>query len=423
MCRVIVVGLGYVGLPLAVRAAEAQHAVVGIDLDSEKVEAVNACSSYVEDVSDERLRAARVSGRLRAFTAWRIPDPTVDALRSFDVGIIAVPTPVRDDRPDLSYVEAAARMVGRWVSPGAVVVLESTTYPGTTEGPVAAAIFEESGLRPGQDYHLGFSPERIDPGNPVHTFETTPKVVSGSDERALAKVRAFYDGLVMETVPVSSTKVAEMAKVFENIFSQVNIALVNEMAVLAHELDIDVWEVIDAAATKPHGFLKHTPGPGVGGHCIPVDPTYLTWLAREQLGAPLRLSEVAQEINESMPAYVVMRAGQLMGESGLDGASVLIVGVAYKPGSDDIRETPALPIIRLLRQRGASVTVTDSYVRRWQETPMLDLESVLSRAGDFSLVIVVTDHDDFDYDKLEEAAQRVLDCRHRMAPSAKVEIL
>lgn len=200
MCRVVVVGLGYVGLPLAVRAAEAGHAVVGIDLDSERVDAVNACTSYVDDVSDDRLRESVFSGRLRAFTAGGMPEPTIRALESFDVGVITVPTPVGDDKPDLSHVDSAARMLGRWLSPGAVVVLESTTYPGTTEGLVAEAIFEESGLKPGHDYHLGFSPERIDPGNSVHTFETTPKVVSGTDDKALAKVRAFYDSLDRKSV-------------------------------------------------------------------------------------------------------------------------------------------------------------------------------------------------------------------------------
>ncbi|MGZ5398688.1 MAG: nucleotide sugar dehydrogenase [Nocardioides sp.] len=423
MSRVVVVGLGYVGLPLAVRAAEIGHAVIGIDLDAEKADAVNACASYIEDVSDESLRAAVGQGRLRAFTSWSLPESTTEALHSFDVGVITVPTPVRDGTPDLSHVESAARMLGHWVSPGAVVVLESTTYPGTTEGLVADAIFEESGLKPGHDYHLGFSPERIDPGNPIHTFETTPKIVSGTDDKALEKVQAFYDGLVHQTVPVSSPKVAELTKLFENIFSQVNIALVNEMAIIAHELGVDVWEMIDAAATKPHGFMKHTPGPGVGGHCIPVDPTYLTWLTREELGLPFRLSELAQQINDSMPAYVVSRARQRLGEHGLEGAKVLIAGVAYKSGTDDIRQSPALEIIRLLRDSGASVTVTDPHVRRWEETPILELESVLPSIGDFTLVILVTDHDEFDYDKLAKAAPLVLDCRHRMPASPHVECL
>jgi UDP-N-acetyl-D-glucosamine dehydrogenase len=423
MSTVVVAGLGYVGLPLAVRSAEAGHTVVGVDLDREKVDAVSSGASYVDDVGDERLDAVVADGRFRAITADMFSDPHLGGVTSFDVGVITVPTPVRGDQPDLSYVVAAARMLGSRLRPSAVVVLESTTYPGTTEGPVADAIFDVCGLLPGADYYLGFSPERVDPGNSVHTFETTPKIVSGTDPAALAKVRAFYDTLVLRTVAVSSTRVAEFAKLFENIFSQVNIALVNEMAILAHELDIDVWEAIDAADTKPHGFLKHTPGPGVGGHCIPVDPVYLAWLARARGARPLQLCELAQQVNDGMPEYVVERAAEMLSERGLASAEVLLIGVAYKPGTDDIRGAPALDIIRLLREKGAAVTVADPYLRQWAETPMLALESVISSVGDFDLTIIVTDHDDFDYDKLAEAARLVLDCRGRMASTPKVQPL
>ena len=412
MSRVAVVGLGYVGLPLAVRAAEVGHAVIGLDADPDKVAAINAGTSYVTDVHDHRLNLNVVAGRLRAYTPDVLSEAARAALHTFDVGVIAVPTPLRDGLPDLTYVEQAARTLGQYLSPGALVVLESTTYPGTTEGLVADALYEESGLRAGYDYQLGFSPERIDPGNGVWTFETTPKIVSGVDPSSLARAAAFYDTMVDRTVAVSNPRTAEFTKLFENIFAQVNIALVNELATIAHDLDIDMWEVVEAADTKPHGFLKHTPGPGVGGHCLPVDPLYLTWLTREKLGRSFRFSELAQEINDSMPAYVVNRAREVVGS--LEGQSVLVVGVAYKPGVDDIREAPSLEIIRLLEAAGAKVTITDPHIANWDRTPTLSLESVVPAVEDFSLVIIVTDHDEFDYDKIAKASRRVLDTKHRL---------
>jgi nucleotide sugar dehydrogenase len=363
-------------------------------------------------VHEHRLSLNVVAGRLRAYTPQELSEAARAALHTFDVGVIAVPTPLRDELPDLTYVEEAARTLGQYLSPGALVVLESTTYPGTTEGLVADALFAESGLRAGLDYQLGFSPERIDPGNGVWTFETTPKLVSGVDPASLARVGAFYDTMVDRTVPVSNPRTAEFTKLFENIFAQVNIALVNELATIAHELDIDMWEVVEAADTKPHGFLKHTPGPGVGGHCLPVDPLYLTWLTKEKLGRPFRFSELAQEINDSMPSYVVDRACEIVGS--LEGQSVLVVGVAYKPGVDDIREAPSLDIIGLLEAAGAKVTVTDPHITSWDRTPTLSLESVVPAVENFSLVIIVTDHEEFDYDKIAKASRRVLDTKHRL---------
>jgi UDP-N-acetyl-D-glucosamine dehydrogenase len=422
MTTVAVVGLGYVGLPLAVRAAGVGHRVVGLERDPRKTEALVAGRSYVEDVADTDLRAVLLAHRFEP----RLADGADTGLGrdGFDVGVITVPTPLRDGKPDLSFVEAAARTLGRSLRPGALVVLESTSYPGTTEGPVADVIEEESGLRPGAGYHLGFSPERIDPGNPVHTFVTTPKIVSGSDPAALAEVTRFYTGLVDTVVPVSTPRVAELAKLFENIFSQVNIALVNELAMLAHELGIDVWEAIEAADTKPHGFLRHVPGPGVGGHCIPIDPGYLTWFVHRELGRPFRLSQLAQSINDQMPEYVVTRAMSALGrETSLEGASVLLLGVAYKPGTGDVRGSPAVEIVRLLRERGAVVAVTDPHVRDWTMTPVLVSERLRARAADFDLAILVTDHEAFDYADLAVRCRRVLDCRHRMAPSATVETL
>lgn len=424
MSRVVVVGLGYVGLPLAVRSAEAGHEVVGLDCDPGKISSLQAGRSHIEDITDERLAAVLSTGRLRPVLSQPGSGSSGPgfgiAELGFDVGVITVPTPLQDGKPNLSFVEDAARTLGRSLRRGGVVVLESTSYPGTTQGLVADAIFEESQLKPGDDYHLGFSPERIDPGNTVHTFETTPKIVSGTDGPALRKVEEFYAGLVERTVPVSSPAVAELAKLFENIFSQVNIALVNEMAMLAHELGIDVWEALDAADTKPHGFLKHTPGPGVGGHCIPIDPGYLSWFVHRELGRPFRLSELAQEINDAMPEYVVNRAIDLVGAAGLKGARVLLLGVAYKPGTGDTRESPALQIVRLLRQEGAQVTVADPHVRSWTETPVIDVDAVPAKAGEFTLVLVVTDHDEFDFDNIGRSARLVLDCRRRMTPSARV---
>src|SRR4051794_2944876 len=271
MSTVTVVGMGYVGLPLAVHAVEAGYEVLGVDANSDRLTSLRQGSSHVEDVSESRLSAATASGRL-SFAH-------VDEITNFDFGIIAVPTPLKNAIPDLSYVESAARSLGRALKPGGTVVLESTTYPGTTEQLVARVIHEESGLAP-TEYHLGFSPERIDPGNKTNDLHNTAKIVSGLGEAALHKINGFYQSIVAKTVPVKSPRVAEMAKLIENIFRQVNIALVNELAQIAHELQVDIWEALEAASTKPYGFMKFQPGPGVGGHCIPVDPLYLTWLAR-----------------------------------------------------------------------------------------------------------------------------------------------
>jgi len=416
--RVMVVGLGVAGLPLAIRAAEVGYLVQGIDIDRDRIRLLRDGVSYVDDVSDKRLQDVVADGRFRARQAVGL-----DAeILSFDCAVITVPTPFAHGIPDRSRLTAAARLVGRNLSRGNTVIVESTSYPGTTEGLVANAISEESGLYPGDDYYLGFSPERADHGNKVHNFVSTPKLVSGSDAGSLKRVKAFYDNLVDHTVPVSSPAVAEFAKMFESVFSQVNIALVNELAVVAHEFNIDIWEVIEAASTKPHGFMKHTPGPGVGGHYLPVDPAYLSWLVNTDLGVPLRLSEMAQEINDSMPAYVVQRAQNMLPQ-GLSGTKILILGASYKPGTADIREAPALEIIELLRRKGAQVTISDPYVQGWVATPNLPAESVVSQAAEFSLVIVVTAHDDFDYDKIADTAPLVLDCRRRMTPSATVASL
>ncbi|WP_432560974.1 nucleotide sugar dehydrogenase [Kineococcus sp. SYSU DK003] len=411
MSRVVVVGLGYVGLPLAVRAAQVGHQVHGLDLDRTKVEALVAGRSYVEDVTGEELQEVLASGHFHARSA---PSPEV---LHFDVGVIVVPTPLRDGRPDLSHVEGAGRTLGRLLRRGATVVLESTTYPGTTEGLLARALEEESGLVAGRDFHLGFSPERIDPGNREHTLVNTPKLVSATTAAGLVTVKEFYDSLVERTVPVSNPRTAEITKLYENIQANTNIALVNEVAELCRLLDIDVWEVVDAAMTKGHSMGHWTPGPGVGGHCLPIDPMYLAWLAREELGRPFRFAELAQQVNGERPVLVAERARALLGGTG---GRVLVLGTAYKPNVGDVRESPAVDVVRELQGRGLDVTVVDPHVERWSMTPVLTLEEMLPSLPSFDLVVLVTDHDDFDYDKIASEARLVLDCRHAVRGSSNV---
>ncbi|GAB7190520.1 nucleotide sugar dehydrogenase [Kineococcus sp. NUM-3379] len=415
MNRVVVVGLGYVGLPLAVRAAQVGHRVFGLDLDTAKIEALRTCRSYVEDVTGDELREVTAAGR---FCAAAQPS---EQMLDFDIGVIVVPTPLRDGVPDLSYVEAAGRTLGRYLRPGATVVLESTTYPGTTEGLLAQALEEESCLRAGVDFHLGFSPERIDPGNKVHTLRNTPKLVSGTTPAGLAAVQGFYDTLVDLTVPVSSPRVAEITKLFENIQANTCIALVNEMAEICHELGIDVWEMVDASMTKGHSMAYWTPGPGVGGHCLPIDPMYLAWLARHELGRPFRFAELAYEINASRPVSVAERAAALLG--GRPGAQVLVLGAAYKPNVGDVRESPAVDVVRELQARSLDVTVVDPHVTDWTLSPVLPFEDLVPSLSRFDLVVVVTDHAVFDFDKVAAGARLVLDCRHALTPSANVVAL
>lgn len=428
MSRVMLVGLGYVGLPLAMRAVEAGHFVIGVDADAAKVAMINSGHSPVEDVSDSQLTRAVARGAFRAVRSRPCRGERYVAL-GFDIAVIAVPTPLRNGEPDLSYLESAAVLVGQHLLPGCAVVFESTTYPGTTEKRMAPILEAESGLVAGEDFHLGYSPERIDPGSKIYTLENTPKLVSATTPAGLERIRAFYDTLVDTTVPVSSPAIAEFAKVYENIFSQVNIALVNELAMVAHDLGIDIWEVIDAATTKGHSILKHTPGPGVGGHCIPVDPAYLSWLARTELGRGLLISDTAQQINDGMPAYVTRRAADLLGPAGLAGARVLVLGVAYKKGTCDLRETPALPLVRHLCAAGAQVDVADPYVLNWDSwkeqtgTGVLEPEGVIPGIENYDLAILCTDHDEFDYQKIGRQARRVLDCRNRVAAGPGVVTL
>ena len=425
MSTVAVVGLGYVGLPLAVRAAEVGHQVIGLDLDFNKIAALKSRASYVEDVSDERLRMVSDSGMFHGELGQALHPDTHRELYAFDIAIIAVPTPMRESEPDLSYVVAAGRLLGQFVRAGAAVVLESTTYPGTTEGLLRDVLEQESGLLAGQDFFLGFSPERIDPGNTVYTLQNTPKIVSATNPQGLTIIQGFYDTIVDTTVPVSSPKVAELTKLFENTQANVLIALANEVATFCHDLDIDVWEMLSASMTKGHSMSYWTPGPGVGGHCLPIDPMYLDWLSRTSLGRPFRFAELADQVNRERPYLVAKRAAELLDRHGIDiaGAAVLVLGVAYKPNVGDVRESPALDVVRALAQFGAAVTVVDPYVLDWTETPMLPIEDLTHHIADFPLSIVVTDHRDFDFRKVADLAPLVLDCRNAMPPADKVVAL
>ena len=409
--KVVVVGQGYVGLPLAIRAAEVGHLVVGYDLDARRIERLRQADSYIEDISSDRLRAALDSGRY---------EPTLEsrACAGFDVAVISVPTPLREGNPDLSYVESAAATLARFLRPGATVVLESTTYPGTTEDLVGPLLEEGSGLKPGADFHLGYSPERIDPGNPRWDLVTTPKVVSGVGEASLEAVDAFFRTIVDHTVRVKSPGVAELTKLLENTFRHVNIALVNELAMFASELGIDVWEAIEAASTKPFGFMRFTPGPGVGGHCLPIDPSYLSWRVRRSLGRSFRFVELANDINEHMPDYVVRRVMETLNRAGkaAKGSRILLLGLAYKENSGDAREAPSGIIIERLLALGADVRAADPHVSESHVDPRVTLvKATADEAREADLIVIVTAHNDFDYDAVLASGTPILDTRHRLA--------
>ncbi|NKI44872.1 nucleotide sugar dehydrogenase [Streptomyces physcomitrii] len=418
--KVVVVGQGYVGLPVAVRAARAGHTVIGYDVDVERIRRLGKGESYVEDIQD-----AELAELLQVGTYLPTTDPF--DLDGFDIAVITVPTPLREGAPDLSYIESAAETLAARLRPGATVVLESTTYPGTTVELLVPLLEKGSGLSAGEDFHVGYSPERIDPGNPTWRLENTPKVVSGIDPASLEAVQAFYATLTGTTVPVRTTEVAELSKLIENTFRHVNIALVNEMAMYAHELGVDVWEALDAAASKPFGFMRFTPGPGVGGHCLPVDPEYLSWRVRRTLGRSFQFVELANHINGHMPDHVVQRLLLAFNSRrrALAGSTVLLLGLAYKPNTGDVRESPALRVAELLLEMGANVRATDPYV-----VEAVTVDSKLVRC-DFTkeelaaadAVVLLTDHDDFDYELVRDQAQFVLDCRHRLETGATVEVL
>ncbi|MFD4246310.1 nucleotide sugar dehydrogenase [Streptomyces sp. NPDC058525] len=417
--RVVVVGQGYVGLPLAIRAAEVGHQVVGYDVDARRVKSLAAGESYVEDVSSERLARALSLGTYR-------PTELARDCGGFDVAVVTVPTPLHDGAPDLRYIEESAHTLARFLRPGATVVLESTTYPGTTEELFAPILEDGSGLTAGVDFHLGYSPERIDPGNAVWGFQQTPKVVSGVDARSLKAVEAFYGDLVDTTVPVSSPKEAELAKLLENTFRHVNIALVNEIAMFARHLDIDVWQAIEAASSKPFGFMKFTPGPGVGGHCLPIDPSYLSWRVQRELGQSFRFVELANDINSHMPEYVTRRVIDALNSKrrSVNGSRILLLGLAYKKNTGDARESPAVRVSQLLLDMGAKVRAADPHVVEniKVDARLVRVEPTRRELAAADVVVLLTDHDSFDYHLVTEHASFVLDCRNRLS-GPTVEVL
>ena len=416
--RVVVVGQGYVGLPLAMRAVDVGHDVVGFEVDEGRVKRLAAAESYVEDISNGQLAAALESGRY-------LPTSTKGALGGFDVAVITVPTPLKDGVPDLSHIETSAVVLARYLRLGATVVLESTTYPGTTEELLAPLLEQGSGLVAGDGFHLGYSPERIDPGNPRWRLVNTPKVVSGIDGPSLVAVQAFYDSIVDRTVAVSTPKEAELTKLLENTFRHVNIALVNELAMFASDLGIDVWEAIDAASTKPFGYMRFTPGPGVGGHCLPIDPSYLSWRVRRRLGHSFRFVELANDVNDHMPDYVVRRLMVALNRRklALNGARVLLLGLAYKRNTSDARESPAHVVVERLLAMGAEVRVADPHVHEGPlDARVARVEVSPNEVAAADAVVLLIDHDRFDYDVVASASY-VLDTRRRLAPGDNVEYL
>jgi len=416
-----VIGLGYVGLPLAVEFGRAGYTAVGFDLDSRKVNAINEGRSYIDDVPTAHVAELKAANRLRATTDF-------DALAEVDTINICVPTPLRKTKdPDMSYIVNSVGEIAKRLRPGQLIILESTTYPGTTDE-LVLPMLEKGGLKAGKDFFLAFSPERVDPSNRSFNTHNIPKVIGGMTEDCNALAAALYDGAIKTIVPVSSPRVAEMVKLLENTFRAVNIGMVNELALMCDRMGIDVWEVVKAASTKPFGFMAFYPGPGLGGHCIPVDPFYLSWKARES-GFEARFIELAGAVNGNMPHYVVSLMSEALNSvrKPLNGSKVLVAGIAYKKDVDDIRESPALDLLHLLRDRGAELSYTDPFVPKLaaKEWPNgIDLVNVdVSKAAseEFDCVVVVTDHTDFDYEQLQRVAKTVVDTRNAIkSPTPKV---
>ena len=413
MSTVGVIGLGYVGLPLAVAFAEEGCEVIAVDLDARKVEAITAGESYIEDVPSDTLR--RLADRINATTQYA-------PLEQAEAVLVCVPTPLtRNREPDLGPLIEATRALAGVLKPDQLVVLESTTYPGTTRERMAP-LLEESGLAAGRDFHLAYSPERVDPGRTDHTMRTTPKVVGGLTDACAERAQALYARVCDEIVRVSSPEAAELTKLLENIFRSVNIALVNELAMLTDRMGIDVWEVVEAAATKPYGFMRFEPGPGMGGHCLPVDPFYLSWRARE-FDMATEFIELAGKVNQQMPYHCVAKAQRALNDRGMSvkGARVVVVGVSYKPGVGDVRESPALKIIGLLRELGAEVLYHDPHVPSLAEYS-LHSAPLVEALADADLALIVTAHPGVDHELIARRARLVLDLRGvtRAATTANV---
>ena len=412
--RIGIIGMGYVGLPLAIACLRGGFQTIGFDVDETKIEALNAGRSYIKHISGDSIAIFRAGGKFSSTTDF-------SGLAAMDAIIICVPTPLAEDRgPDLGYVVSSTETIAKHLRTNQLVILESTTYPGTT-AEVMRPILERGGLKSGHDFYLAYSPEREDPGNPTHETKTIPKVVGGDGAHALKLALALYDRIVVETIAVSSLDTAEAVKLTENIFRSVNIALVNELKLIYGKMGIDVWEVIDAAKSKPFGYMPFYPGPGLGGHCIPIDPFYLTWRAR-QFGQDTRFIELAGEINTAMPVHVVdVLANELNRRFGktLAGSKVLVMGIAYKKNIDDVRESPAFTILDLLEERGAQTAYYDAHADVIPKTR--DHMALAGRRsvpwtpealGEYDAALIVTDHDDVDYGALVRECRLVVDCRN-----------
>ncbi|MCB2214302.1 nucleotide sugar dehydrogenase [bacterium] len=414
--KIGVVGIGYVGLPLAVVFAEAGFEVVGVDPMAEKVDAINRGESYILDIESDRVKALVDAGKLSASTDYA-------RLGEVDAVSICVPTPLRKTGdPDLSFIASASHSLAPHLHKGMVIVLESSTYPGTTREMMLPELEEVSGLTVGEDFFLAFSPERVDPGREDWTTINTPKVIGGITEACGETAAAWYGEALDTIITVSTCEVAEMAKLLENTFRMINIGLVNELAIMCDRLKIDVWEVIDAAATKPFGFMKFTPGPGLGGHCIPIDPLYLSWKLKS-LNYNARFIELASEINTNMPRYAVGKVQDALNlvKKPVNGSRVLILGVAYKPDIDDLRESPALDVIHLLQEKGADVVYHDPYIPHLDHDNIV-LDSVpdlMTAVAEADCVAIITNHSDYDYDAILEAADVVVDTRNALGAKGK----
>jgi UDP-N-acetyl-D-glucosamine dehydrogenase len=406
---VAVLGLGYVGLPLAVAFAEAGYKVIGIEPMAAKVDSLNQGKSYILDVSSETVARLVKAGKLEATSDF-------SALKKVDAVSICVPTPLRKTGdPDLSFIVSANEELAKYIHPGMVIVLESTSYPGTTREMTLHRLEEASDLKAGKDFFLAFSPERVDPGRKDYNTLTTPKVIGGITPDCGEVATTWYATAIQKVVLVSSAEVAEMAKLLENTFRMINIGLVNELALMCERLGVDVWEVIDAAATKPFGFMKFTPGPGLGGHCIPIDPLYLSWKLKS-LNYTARFIELASEINTNMPRYVVSRVQDAMNDQGkaLKGSSLLVLGAAYKPDIDDLRESPALDVIHLLKQKGAKVSYHDPFVPhiKVEQTEFDSVPDLMDAVHKADCVVIVTNHSSYDYAAILKEAKLIFDTRN-----------
>jgi UDP-N-acetyl-D-glucosamine dehydrogenase len=420
--RTGVVGLGYVGLPLAVELGKAGFHTTGIDLDPRKISAITESRSYIPDVSDADVAALRAAGKLDATTDFAI-------VKELDTINICVPTPLRKTKdPDMSYIVSAAEAVAAHLREGMLVILESTTYPGTTEE-LVKPILETSGLKAGVDFFLAFSPERVDPANETFNTKNTPKVVGGTTPACSQLAAALYATAIETIVPVSSTQVAEMVKLLENTFRAVNIGLVNELALMCDRMGIDVWEVVNAAKTKPFGFMPFYPGPGLGGHCIPIDPFYLSWKAKEA-GFEARFIELAGHVNSGMPHYVADKVAEALNtqRKAVNGSRILLLGIAYKKDIDDIRESPALDVMHVLQERGADVSYSDPHApllraRDWPgRAEMRSVDVTREALAGYDCVVVLTDHKAFDYGMVVDASPLVLDTRNALGANAGAHV-